>query len=59
MFRNEEQTLRNNSQVIKDKLYEIRNEEQTLRNSSEVIRDELRELKNKAHVCGKNNNHFD
>ena len=53
MPRNEEQTLRNNSQVIKDKLYELGNEEQTLRNNL-VIRDELRELKNKAHVI-KNN----
>ena len=54
MLRNEEQRLRNNSQVIKDKLYELGNEEQTLRNNFQVIRDELRELKNKAHVI-KNN----
>ena len=47
MFRNEEQALRNNSQVIKDKLHEPRNEEQTLGNNFQVIREEVYELEMK------------
>ena len=54
MLRNEEQALRNNSQVIKDKLHKHRNEKQSLKNNFQVIRDKLHKLENEADILRDN-----
>ena len=54
MFRNEEQALRNNSQVIKDKLHKHINEIQSLKNNFQVIRDKLHKLEKEAHILRDN-----